>query len=63
MSKWQKRSHLITLVRTLALDIRLSIDFLFFETTGVVEVGVLEGDDAVGVFSPPSSALPFLGGW
>ena len=40
----------------------MSLDLLFFRL-GVTEVGVLAGVDTVGVLSPASSALPFLGGW
>ena len=53
-----------TFVDTLALEtLFTSMDFLFLGL-GVTEVGVLaDGVDTVGVLSPPSSALPFLGGW
>lgn len=60
-ASWKSDQH-CTLAGTLALDTLLSMDFLFFRL-GVAEVGVLDGVYKVGVLSPPSSALPFLGGW
>ena len=61
--KFSFNQFLHTFEGTLALETLFeSMDFLFFRL-GVTEVGVLAGVDTVGVLSPPSSALPFLGGW